>query len=55
MQYIIERMDAGGRWTKYSSASSESAANYSAKHLKEVYPDWSIRVTDSKGNTVNIL
>jgi len=55
MQYIIERMDAGGRWTRYSSASSESAANYSAKHLKQVHPDWSIRVADGDGNTISIL
>ena len=55
MQYIIERLDAGGRWTKYSSASSESAANISARNLKEVYPKWSIRVVDSDGDVCNIL
>lgn len=55
MQYIIERMDAGGRWTKHSSASSESAANYSAINLKGIYPSWSIRVVDSNGNVRNVL
>jgi hypothetical protein len=50
MQFIIERMDSGGRWTKHSSASSESAANVSANNLKDIYPSWSIRVVDSNGS-----
>lgn len=49
MQYIIERMDAGGKWTKHSSCSSESAANISAQSLKRIYPLWSIRVVDTSG------
>lgn len=53
--FIIERMDSLGSWRKYSSASSLGSANISARNLKEVYPQWSIRVVDSKGCTQSIL
>ena len=53
--FIIERMDSLGSWRRYSSSSSIDAANTSARNLKSVYPDWSIRVVDGKGNTQTIV
>ncbi len=53
--FIIEKLDSLGKWVRCSSASSESAANVSASHMKKVQPSGSYRVTDKNGNVRNVV
>lgn len=52
--YNVERRDGSGTWYRYSSNSSESAADSSADGAKRSNPDSQIRVVDSKGSVRSI-
>jgi hypothetical protein len=53
--YWIERMDAGGRWVRYGSCGSISAANIYAMGVKGNSPNVPVRVTDRDGSVVSVF